>query len=196
MAETSLYQGSFSTPEGGLLFKIRVNCKLELTADNIKEAEERGKKRGKNEYVIEDGGVDIMHSLSQEQKDLIKSLIDDITQKSFEYCMENDVVQIEVYNHAKDRVNNTAAKRGWSSDTNVELPYQIIQTLCNVIEVKKAKITFHPDGWSKEKLSYTVIGEHDGYEGELSFTFGEDELPNGKKETILVVTILRRTKKV
>jgi hypothetical protein len=112
----------------------------------------------------------------------------------FEYCMENNVITTEK-RHIRDHIKNQnkLQKRGWSVDED-DLIEEIVHTLCNITKIEKAKITFSRDGTSKEKLTYAVVGEHDGYSGKLAFHFNNTHSQGGSIEQILIVTVLLRKK--
>lgn len=185
----------FETKEENTKFYIRVNCKLELIDDNIREIIEAGKRRP-HDRAIYSGGIDIRDSLTHEQKKEITEAIKKITKNDFDYCVDNDIVGLS--SHILDDYcqNNkdVLIKRGWPTEED-ELLEEIIYMLCNVVDVVKAKVKFEMNGKSFQKLTYTVIGLHDDFKGSLAINFqSEISKDHQVKENILTVTVLTREK--
>lgn len=188
----------FFTKEKNIKFSIQVDCKIELVNDNFMEIIERGERRPYDRAIFsKNGGLDIKDSLDKIQIDCIIDEINKITQRDFHYCKKNDIVNASghiVNDYCADN-NEELIKRGWPVELE-DLLDEITHILCNVSKVDKAKIKFKEDGKSKEKLTYTIIGEHNNFQGSLAVTFQSQIASNGaQKETILTVTVLERREK-
>lgn len=193
MASTEVSEKCFTTRRGELTFSINVSCLIELSAENIDEIIKKGSRKLKDEHVFNDG-IDIRDTLSQKQKAIIKSVIDGITKNSYDYCVDNDVINVKGQ-HLQDKVNQPLhlKERGWDTD-ELEFYEQIINTLCNVTQVEKTKVSFRRNGDSLPTMTYTIQGEHEGYRGRIALRFDTDIQKDGTRKTIMIVTVLSRNK--
>lgn len=188
----------FETKAKNTKFYIKVNCKLELIDDNLREIIESGERRPHDRaiYNHRTGGIDIKDSLTLKQKGEIKEAIKKITNNDFDYCVENDIVGLSGHildDYCKNN-KDELIKRGWPTEED-DLVEETIYMLCNVVDVVKAKIKFELSGKSFEKLTYTVIGSHGGYSGSLAINFQSQMSQDSQvKENILTVTVLQREK--
>jgi hypothetical protein len=183
----------FKTKEGIISFRIKVNCKIELTEENITEIKEKAGRLPEDRIIIEEG-LPVRYSLSNEQMGDILNAVAEVTKKDYNYCVENDIVQI--HGHVRnDYLQNDPAvlsDRGWS-DEETELLKEMIHIICSPVKVDKATVKFLPNGDSKARLSYTLTGEHDGFRARLAFSFDTILDEDGQEsEIILIVTVLDR----
>ncbi|MED4063160.1 hypothetical protein [Priestia megaterium] len=192
-------KNSFYTKEKNIEFRIQVNCKIELLDANLQEIIDTGKRRPHDRAIYgSDGSVDLRDSLNSSQKQIIKNEISRITQNNPSYCIEQDIIQLSRKHVVKEYCEDNPQKlidRGWPPEED-DLILEVIEILCNISDIKKAKLKFREDGKSHEKLTYTVTGEHKGYIGTLAVGF-QSEIKNdkGSKETIVTVTVLKRKEK-
>lgn len=181
------------TKEGVISFRLKVNCKIELTSENVKEIDEQAGRWPKDNLVIEQGLM-IRYTLDQKQKEDILNAVAAVTKNDYAYCLANNVIEIHKHvrdDYLRDRPSKLS-ERGWS-EQETELLKEMTHIICNLIAVDKATVKFHPTGDSMRSLSYTVIGEYGGFRAKLAFNFDTIPDDNGDdKEIMLIVTILDR----
>ncbi|KXH87006.1 hypothetical protein [Sporosarcina sp. HYO08] len=187
---------SFYTRENNIKFCINIDCSITLNDHNIDELITAGERRPSDYAIINTstGGLNIRYSLEDDQKQSILEKIAAITQNDVDYCIDHDVISLSGHILVDYCQNNPQVliDRGWSSD-EVNLLEEVTSLLCNIQKVEKAVVKFFNDGQSSKKMSYTVTGEHNGYEGSMAISFQSEFNRNSDtKETILTVTILER----
>ena len=183
----------FYTKQKSIKFYVKPCCIFSIRQNNIDEVCRKGR-RMPRDYIIINDGVDIRNSLEDSQKEVIIKKINQLTQNSFDYCLENNVIYLSgkhIVNDYCERDPEVLRARGWPVEED-ELLEEVINTLCNISEVEKAKLKFDLNGESQKRLSYTVTGKHNGYIGTVAITLQDGENSGGLTESILTVTVLER----
>jgi hypothetical protein len=114
-----------------------------------------------------------------------------LTQGDFDYCIENNILQLSPKHIEKGYLEtspNILIKRGWP-DKKRELIKVFIEVLINISSIEKGKIRFHNDG-KDGLLTYTIRGKLPGEDQYRRLAIGFQKNTENVYDSIVAITPL------